>query len=255
MNNFNIPKITLDTEKEMSEISKKWWDNTHENISVLSWNDTLKNASVPYTLIDLNRDFIEMVLSEGRTPIETQVKEFNKLLSEQGLIPIKNKFFGKTITRSSKDVTPDLKFNSVEEFLMSIGSSLRTFEDLCLLSRIPQKAKLIIKEFIDVDKSKEFRVFIKDNKLNGITQYHWSEKYSWILENTKNIESVIRRFVKETILPNVVADSYVLDIMVGYDENGLMYCTLTEINPYGLSDPCIYESYGKLKDNFVYMVE
>lgn len=248
-----IPNIKPLRNKDLEQISKDWWNNIHKGISVLDWSDEIKAVSRPFEVVDLSKEVIDVLLSD-KYPVEN--KEVFYKAMEGVKTPIKYpNFFCKTITRSPKDSKPDLKFNSFSDVIDSLMGSMRTFEDLCLLSRIPSKAKLIFKEWIPIEKEKEFRVFVKDNKLNGISQYHYSEKYDWILQNSLELATGIREFVNKKIIPFVSVDNYVLDILVHDNKEkglGLSY-ELIEINPYGLSDPCLYNSYENLKDSFTFI--
>ncbi len=245
--NLTINPI-LPSEDSLIIYSKNWWKH-HEHINMMEWNDKVKESSFEFKIIDIPLHIINLMLKDN-----TNTKELNTINnyfieSLKGYKHI-DSFFAKLITRSPKDyLDGGYKLSSVKEMTNALCSSMRTFEDMCVLRRIPEKAKLVVRPFINIPKEKEFRVFIKDYKINGITQYHWDRKSEWINENSYFIEKSIRVFVESNIIPNIKKSDFVLDLFF----NNSDYPKLIEINPYGLSDPCMFFDYNSLNNSFKFV--
>lgn len=242
MKKIKIPK--LPSESRMEEIAKEWF-NVHSKINFFEWNDVLKNNSYPFHSFKIDGQLcIDCLNSVGGHNEITEI--INSEVKKSGW---ENSFFIKLITRSPKDFLDgesfELKYG--EQATQAIFNSMRCFEDLCLLVYL-DKCIFIIRPYVEIPKEREFRVFVRDNKIVGISQYHYFEEYKWIVDNANSIESRIRNFVANVVNPNIDLDNYVADIVLEDNKEILL-----ELNPYGLSDPCIFKQYDKLNGEFVYL--
>jgi hypothetical protein len=158
-----------------------------------------------------------------------------------------NKFFLKLITRSPKDHLADddnfgkpRALNFTNDALCAILSSMRCSEDLVLLKHLDSNS-IILRPYIDFHPSLEYRVFIDGKKIAGISQYYYGVKF----DNIGDHEKDIREFVNSIVIPNVKLGSFVADVVV---DNGK--AILLEMNPWGLSDPCLFGSYNNMDGSY-----
>lgn len=238
-----IPIPVLPTDEEMIEVANNWW-KLHDKINFLDWNETLINNSMPFTAIKISPDFTERILD-----VEGNKEKFMKVLPEfQDIINpyLKGEMFFKTITRSPKDFISNCRVQYAVDILSCILGSERVFEDLCLLKYI-DKCYLILRPFIHIEKRNEFRVFIYDGEINGISQYFYNETFNYTEQELEDIERTITTFVQGVVIPNVPRSNLVCDVLVN---TGGKLVKLIELNPYWMSDPCLFGAYSQLDGSF-----
>lgn len=250
---FKIPKPVVPSTEEMQCIAVEWW-RKHEHINMLEWNDVLVANTFPFECVKVPKELTEQTIGmTKRIDINYLVNGYEPLLipALEKLGCSKN-FFIKTVSRSPKDflykddTSKPNSLSSVEDAVMAISGSLRCFEDICMLYYI-DKYYLIVRPYIDFSPRDEWRVFVKDGEVIGITQYYYAANFEYTSLELSMIESNIKSFMHKIVIPNVGTDTYVADIVLHETP------TLLELNPYGLSDPCLYVDYksfdGKIKAN------
>lgn len=87
-------------------------------------------------------------------------------------------------------------------------------------------------------------MFVKDGELVGISQYHYFE----VFEYEKRTERVVGwacEHIMNIINRSMPIKTYVCDVFITND-----FPVLIEINPWGLSDPCLLESYQDFDGSF-----
>ena len=248
--------IKIPTEEEMIESASHWWE-LHKEINFNDWNDTLLKHSFPLYIIKIPKDLfsqtIELLDGHTEETFNKVVKEYELLLGDK----VSNSFFAKLITRSPKDFLYDennfgkpLPLTSVYEMLHAFTSSMRTFDDMCLL-RYLDVPQLVIRPYINFHPQDEYRVFINQKKIVGISQYYYSETFPLLSDPKIAIldESTIRKFVNEIVIPNFKIDNYIADIVIGTDGRETV---ILEANPWGISDPCLFVDYQSFDDSFRY---
>lgn len=117
-------------------------------------------------------------------------------------------------------VTPDrppVPVRTTEEIvklLMHPGRRAASLVWRCLQARQP--VALCLREWQDIPPASEFRVFIQQRRVVGISQYHWQRVFPEIEHRIEGIRTVARE-AAETIaalahLPSVVADIAVAEL-------------------------------------------
>ncbi|KAH3882717.1 cell division cycle protein 123 homolog [Dreissena polymorpha] len=99
------------------------------------------------------------------------------------------------------------------------------------------KYELVLRKWVEMNPAYEFRCFIKDNKLLGISQRHNDMFYKFIPENRKEIEADVKAFFYHIVKDNFPDKNYCFDI---YRRNqGKLL--LLDFNPFGeVTDSLLY---------------
>lgn len=236
--NFKIPDYKELTDDEKFVMSDKWF-TPHKGINPMEWNDILKENTFPLHLLKLPKELaIDMV--NGKDVSNDFCLILDAFLAVHNL---KDSFFIKLITRSPKDfLDENFEITDSRSAYKALSYSLRTSEDLAMLSNLDM-CWLVIRPFVEMERINEFRVMIYANNIAGISQYYYAD--DTIIQNPDNIDKLIRDFVDNTITPNVPLNSFVVDIVFIKEK---LY--MIELNPFGLSDPCMFISYDKLDGSF-----
>ena len=210
------------------------------------WNPALLEKSIPTKMI-------KMTLEEATllTDIQDGKVKFGKDNIPDGLRRLWNEIdmllkefpngaFIRLGSRSPKDSYTAEKLNycwkDTFNVLESLLESTRIFEDLCRAERLKYEPTLIMREWMSFEKWQEFRCFIKDGELVGISQYYYhNEVFEEIKSNEKDIIKSIKDKVEET-KPFLPTPSVVFDVI--YNKENTIFL---EINPFGkYTDPCLF---------------
>ncbi|XP_076356916.1 translation initiation factor eIF2 assembly protein-like [Tachypleus tridentatus] len=102
--------------------------------------------------------------------------------------------------------------------------------------------QLVLRKWIEIDPSMEFRCFVKNNKLIGISQRDCSNYYSYIDHQRNDIVQDIQSFFKEHVQGKFVDANYVFDVYrkkkgnLNFDRVRLM-----DFNPFGaITNPLLF---------------
>lgn len=251
--------------KSPEEAAKEWFKNL-DVVKFSDWGKDLFKHSIPIKELEIPSElFINYFENESKAEHKL-INYLQRLLnkSENRFFHNKNHIkhlFIKLESRSPKDYLqeyPKETLKSVinaQDIIDALLGSLRTFEDLCFLVKLSNTIKLYIRPFTYMYRPFEWRVFVKDNKVIGISQQFYNKTFDFENYYHKYLDSVqnsILYFMNNTCIPNIkvkdfVADLYVKDDNYHMGKNRLLPVTIIETNPYGLSDPCLFKSYKELE--------
>lgn len=213
---------------------------------ITNWNEALIKRSIPTIFFPLTAeerwDYFNLMFSNGET--EEQQKVFKHFTGK--IAPAFEVFtegvFLRNDRRSPKDSESFFTKNGIVPALspqQAVAFSLyseRTYMDLKTAIDQDHLPVLVVRKWMEFEKEREFRCFVRDGNLIGISQYYHSEQYDRIVQDREKIQSHIEQFygeIKEDLL--LLGENIVFDVYDGKDE-----MTLIETNPYGMSDPCCF---------------
>lgn len=171
--------------------------------------------------------------------------EIIKIL-DSGIIKFPNGAFVRLGSRSPKDCLYPSKekcFNGKDAFKRLTACSERISEDLSLAINNNYEPYIWLREWQEIPEWAEFRCFMIDKKLAGISQYNYFKTYPELQMFSSTIkwyiEMFYRLFVKAIHLDNVVFDVFI-KIKLDHKER-VGQIKLLEINPFfELTDPCLF---------------
>lgn len=245
-----ISELNFPTDAEMRQVALRWWEKLLP-VSFYSYNDELMDHTIPYIILPITSRLIEKTLALIDGPTEYDMRlvndSYTRLIADSLVVlDCQDRFFCKLISRSPKDFLGDecnhdmpTALTNPQELIRAITSSMRCFDDLVLLKHLPEYAAIVIRPFIEIRAQDEWRVFVRDYKIVGISQYHYQSQFNDM--RVGDIEQSIRIFVRDILNPNMGISTYVADVIT----NGSSIILL-ETNPYGLSDPCLFVNYESL---------
>ena len=92
----------------------------------------------------------------------------------------------------------------------------------------PLKHHLVLRKWVEIEPSYEFRCFVKNRKLFGISQRETSQVYSYLAEQKDQIISDIVSFFNEYIENRFPLDNYAFDVFRSQKD----YVRLLDFNPF-----------------------
>lgn len=246
------------------EVAQDWYNNLN-GVKFSDWSKELFSYSSPIKEIKIPTNIIEPCLHNDKKAEHILVnylqRQSNKLENQFffGANRIKE-LFVKLESRSPKDYIQnwpkeDYKaLHNAEEIVDALLGSMRTFEDLVFLTRLKDEVILYVRPFADFERRYEWRVFVKDRKVIGISQQFYKETFSYNKKYLNEIKRSVTYFMDNICIPNIKVNSFVADL---YVSGGTHYkpgitkrfldISIIETNPYGLSDPCLFETYDELE--------
>lgn len=99
---------------------------------------------------------------------------------------------------------------------------------------------LHLRKWRDIPPWSEFRIFIRDRRVIGISQYHHQTGFPEIVANQAAIKTSLSSFCHD-LIDALHVDTVVADVFVDRQEDGRFSATLIELNPFiQRTDPCLY---------------
>jgi len=137
-----------------------------------------------------------------------------------------------------------------------LDCSERIYEDLILAIKESYIPHIWVRQWVEIPRWSEFRCFIKDGKLVGISQYNYLNNEVFPELDPDMCEWAVREFFKifrkTTTLNNVVFDVFVKMRKVGPHSRDIEV-KLLEINPFfELTDPCLFAWHQEFDGSFRY---
>lgn len=238
---LKIPILKMPTLEEHRAISAAWLSRIgpclYEN-----WPQALKDLSFRTELVELTREDQEILIgiidnqpdALANTTLPDKITEAIQTISHDGC-------FVKLSSRSPKDTFyPDvIRFRTGHEVLGAFSESERIIDDLIQYKYADTPCYLMLREFLPIPLHDEWRCFVRKGEIVGVTQYHYHEFFPQLTAGKAAAYEHILSFLVDRVLPHLHVDTIVVDVWLG--DNPL----LIELNPYGLSDPCLL-SYQEL---------
>ena len=230
-----------------------------------NWPKGLQELSIPSIRIKLSVNEARALgsniaelgesFSEKRQSIENIIDRISCELFIKD-INYKKFYFVRMGSRSPKDSyyiyeNGNKASNTIDVIKILTSASERIYEDLHLAIKNNYEPSIYLREWCEEIKavpSNEFRCFMVNKKLVGISQYNYYETYKDIKSNKGCIIRLIKRFFK-TFVNIIHLNSCVFDVFVNVYFKKVI---LIEINPlHPLTNPCLFDG-RKFKNNFLY---
>jgi hypothetical protein len=137
-----------------------------------------------------------------------------------------------------------------------LDCSERIYDDLTFAIQQQYTPYIWVREWVDIKPWSEFRCFMKDRKLVGVSQYNYldGEAFEELDPGLCEwaIEVFFHRFLKATTLTSIVFDVFV-DIKQRSPNSRDVEVKLLEINPFfELTDPCLFSWHTPFDGSFRY---
>lgn len=250
---LKIPIIPIPREETMKEIAIEWFKPL-ENLCFESWSYQLQSISYPTWSIPMSKELCEnLVKGYDDKSLRIHAINFGNLIDNKLREIGSDKFFTKISSRSPKDymtnsnVKPDPQHTG-EEIVASLLNSMRTFDDLCHMSYLPQGCNLHIRKYEDFKPEHEWRVLVNlQTNTIAISQYYYAEDFIYGPEYLEFVKKSISNILP-IIHHNVDEYRFVADFVINPDTKDVK---LIELNPFGMSDPCLFKSYDNLSNSLL----
>lgn len=242
--NFDIFKKTFvenwHDELFRHTMATRYFIMSHEEICALLDNNFI---SVDGRIHELGKDKIKL----NKESIEILQKLSKKI--DNGITEFPNGVFVRLGSRSPKDSFDGhrngFRIHRGNKAIQLLSDSERVYEDLCLAKQERYASSIVIRDFVTICPWSEFRCFVRNGKLKGISQYNYLQ-HEWFEEidlYKGSILWIVEKKIDELIpfLPsNIIVDLYV-NLRKPEENEYLWEVKLIEINPFrSWTDPCLF---------------
>eukprot|EP01112_Ceratiomyxa_fruticulosa_P017136 TRINITY_DN5282_c0_g2_i1.p1 TRINITY_DN5282_c0_g2~~TRINITY_DN5282_c0_g2_i1.p1 ORF type:complete len:357 (-),score=78.99 TRINITY_DN5282_c0_g2_i1:90-1160(-) len=144
-----------------------------------------------------------------------------------------------------------LKLENAKQVLQMFSISERISQDMKLALAHPARFKenFVVRKWVDLDPSLEFRGFVNNNKLNALSQYNHLGFFQHIVDQKDLIVKEITEFFYEKALPRLEGKykKYIIDFAL-VKEGDKYKIWVIELNPFlETTDSCLF-SWGRERD-------
>jgi len=217
-----------------------------------NWSPELARFSIPQIGLRLSEDELSAMEKAASSPVGWN--EFSTSTAFKGLhsrfAEIFTEFptggFVRLGSRSPKDsilvAKNSLRVKDAHLALQMLVSSARIRQDLSLASQNDYLPYIFVRRWIEIEPWAEFRCFVKNRQMVGISQYvgHNTPAYKEINENAARFFFVLRERLS-TLIDYSHLDYAVFDIVLQNDCDKFTACLL-ELNPFCLrTDACLFD--------------
>lgn len=213
-----------------------------------SWPDALKEKSIRQEEITVSPE--DVVALGANTP------DFCEKFEMYNHFELSQEFLDQVTAGLEKfpsGAFPRLDYCSWKEscLMNSAATTLRDVEAIILQPNVRIASALLesaihnqgsifyLREWVDMPRWSEFRIFMRDRKIIGTSQYYTGEHFPQIQQNLDGIRQALVEFClffyKESHLETVIADVFLVHV------GDTLQARLIELNPFlNRADPCLY---------------
>jgi len=136
-----------------------------------------------------------------------------------------------------------LKIRNAKQVIDSFIRSERIFQDFEMALKYPERYQqnFIVRKWVNIDIDLEFRGFVKNNRLNAVSQYNILPYFGRIVENREILMEKMERFFYDEILPKISVkySEYIIDFAITGENFDKIW--IIELNPFlPNSDACLF---------------
>lgn len=236
-----------------------------------NWPAALAELSVPQSGVELTRsdvqmlgaaqeDYFELWEKPDGIDLESIRNRIDRAISEVRVPGVTSGVFVRLGSRSPKDSWWPWRDDNVDGFRggdwpwplrtaddclgVLLGASERVNDDLLLAYNTGYTPWIFVRQWEDIPKWAEFRCFMRDGELVGVSQYLHDRPYQEVIQRHELFAAAIDRFFTESFRPACHMDTCVFDVWVKVTTKGggatKVSVRLLEINPFfRLTDPCL----------------
>lgn len=232
----SLPTLRLPTPDEMYESCRPWYDHVSPTF-IDRWPEHLHALSFKTIMVPVDHELMRGLWDHDPMP------SANKLAAVLDEHMGWNTYFVRLNSRSPKDSAyPGLPITCAGKQAVDwIMASERCLDDATRLSGARAPVFICLREAIRMVPEWEFRCFAKDGKVLGVTRYFYDQPEPDDCPAPEVVMANARKFYDEHLaadFPAIVFDLYA---------PGTSQERLIEINPYGQSDPCLFDGYDEIE--------
>jgi hypothetical protein len=241
---------------------EKLWKES-KNLDPANWVERLRSYAIPYYFLPIKRELVKKMLKGYNEAtfkdLCKEVKEFIQFdkhinIDPDSLVNPENFFLKVNMTAPKDSMNKDhtgkcLPFFSFEKAFEAVLKSEMCLKELEVTSSI-SKSGFVIKPVYPVTPDQEWRVYIREGGLWGMSQYYASRTSANMSDEYAHASAQKILAVLSELISYVKEKSFVADFI----------CTptstvLVDLNVYGVSDPLLFPDYESMAGRLLYNIQ
>ena len=238
------------------------FDTNILHTSIFQWSKDLVRLSLPFQQIEVSEYDCQALIALSNNDPQIIKSHYNTLFSDDFIADIETVLQMYSMGAHIRFDLCSLKIGnhppkiqiSKDFFDVLRRGNMRVASSLSLYMQAKQDSHLFIFPWHDILPWSEFRMFIRDRRLVGVSQYHHHAAYPEIEEHVTPIKAALKAFSRD-LIDVLHMDSVVADVFVAQHDGRDFKTTLIELNPFlWRTDPCLYswKSGGDFDGGFRY---
>lgn len=223
--------------------------NARDNVVAMdinNWPGHIADLSMATKMILIDPNDCEGLFDQHSEVIEKYIKIVDEELAG---VP----HFIKLNSRSPKDASyPEAPIcDNGGHAIDLIVNSMRCLDDMAMMHMADQDCFIVLRKLVPISLDRELRCYAKDGVLVGASRYDYGNTADefWTSPEADKLLEEAQSFYDRHIKADY--PTVVFDLALGLGEYALAgpveQHLLIELNPYGLSDPCVFKSYANLE--------
>ncbi len=227
----------------MDSVGRHIW-----NTSISEWPDSVFDLCLPFQQIDISKNDLDALIVLSGGIISGQDRSDTLGLSDDFISDFDAVLSAHPAGAHIRFDLCSLKLGSTSPrifttsaFLASVSRGRERISSTLSSAAIEKKdAHLFIFPWHNIPPWSEFRLFIRDRKVVGVSQYHHQKAYPEIQENLEAIKASLIPFSRR-LIDALHMDTVVADVFVEQQADDSFKTTLIELNPFiQRTNPCLY---------------
>ncbi|WP_020474164.1 ATP-grasp domain-containing protein [Zavarzinella formosa] len=239
---FTLPPIQAPTDEEVKQWTTAKW-KAQESALLSGLHPAIMAITIPTMFFAIPMQEVKekwLPVFDGKNDGEACTRQVE--CGRRALAEFPDGVFFKLDSRSPKDSDiGKYTAENLDQLPNAFFGSERVFDDICLQRHHRDRIVLCFRKWVEF--GEEYRVFVKERQIQGISRYDYLSASK--VEHTPEVVAAVQGQAEgylATINEHYPPSDYVFDI--GHTPDGPV---MIEINPYGLSDPCLFGSYANIR--------
>lgn len=232
----SILSMPMPTEQELHEICSAKYERVRPYM-IDQWPESIAALSFPTKLVPFDAARFSELWDESEQAARRARAVAAKLDREMGWC----EWFVRLNSRSPKDVIDKPITCSGKQAAHWIRGSELCLDDTSMLHHAQAPLYVCLREPRYLHPDMEYRCFARDGEVLGLSYYFYRDRPLGPLPSADSLFTAAKTFYREHLA------AHYRDVVFDLYAPGTSQETLIELNPYGLSDPCLFQTYDAVE--------
>ena len=207
-----------------------------------AWPDALLGFALPHTFISVDAE--DAAIWAARAAGQATQDGFSDGFSEELASVLQDYPDGAHLkldlcSLKQNGSVPRIR-SAQEAFSLFDRPNMRVAAALGTMLRAERDVHLALQPWQDIPRWCEFRIFVRDGRVVGVSQYHHKQAYPEIRTHLFDIQTALADFCQK-LLPSLHMPHVALDVFLKRQPEGGFSVVLIELNPFvQRTDPCLF---------------
>lgn len=233
---FGDMGFALPSPEESARMARERFDRVSP-FMIDRWPESVRALSFPTKMVEVTAEEMEALFDYHAPGWKDNA---TKLADRLDAAMDWDDHFIRMASRSPKDVSDKLITCSGRQAVAWISHSERCMDDVFTATRAGERMYICLREPRHLWKDAEFRCFARGGEMIAVSRYFYGEE-------PEHRPEAGTMFAAAKAFYETHLKAHFEDVVFDLHAPGTEHEILIEINPYGLSDPCLFGSYDEVE--------